>query len=64
MSNKWDDYTKVLAIIQSCTTSRHQIIAFHVLMNFDKKWKDRELAGHLHDALDDNLLEMLRRNGK
>lgn len=62
MSNKWEDYAKVLAIITSCTTSRQQIVAFNVLMNFDKKWKDWDLAGHLHDALDSNLLKIIGRN--
>jgi len=62
MTNKWDDYAKVLAIITSCTTSRQQIVAFNVLMNFDKKWKDGDLFDHLHDALDRNLLKIMRRN--
>lgn len=59
MQNKWDDYAKVLAIVSSCTTSRQQCVAFRVVMNFDKKWKDDALFNILHNALNDNLLKII-----
>lgn len=62
MSDKWEDYAKVLAIITSCTTSRQQIVAFNVLINFEKKWKDWYLYDQLNDALDRNLLKIIGRN--
>lgn len=64
MSHKFDDYAKVFAIITSCVTSRQQIVAFNVLMNFDKKWKDWELYEQLNDALDENLLNIIGRYRK
>lgn len=64
MSNKWDDYAKVLAIITSCTKSRQQIVAFNVIMNFDKKWNDEALYYSLNDALDDNLIKIVGRYRK
>lgn len=59
MQSKWDDYLKVDAIIRSCTTSRHNCVAFSVLINFDKKWKDPELFDALHRNINLNLLKIM-----
>lgn len=49
------DYDKCLAIIASCTNSRHNNTAYRVCQQFEKMYGESKLSNFLFEFCDDNL---------
>lgn len=56
------DLDKVVAVIQSCTNTRHNNVAFNMVQNFEKKWKHSPLVECLFELCDQNMSDMLYNN--
>lgn len=63
MNKQWDDYYKCLAIIASCTNSRHNNIAFVVCQQFEKMHGRSKLSNFLFEFCDDNLQLIFEKAG-
>lgn len=52
-----EDFDKVRRVIHSCTNSRHNNIAYEMVMLYERKWKHKPSANYLYDLVDLNLIE-------
>lgn len=56
--SKYDDYDKVVKVIQSCVTSSQNNIAYRMIWNFNDMHKDDELTVRLFRVCDENLISL------
>lgn len=54
--SKYDDYDKIIKVIQSCVTSCQNNIAYRMIGNFNDMHKDDELTLRLFRVCDENLI--------
>lgn len=56
--SKYDDYDKVVKVIQSCVNSSQNNIAYRMIWNFNDMHKDHELTLRLFHVCDKNLISL------
>lgn len=61
--SKLEDYDKVCAIIRSCRNSRHNNIAYAVILRFEAKWGWDSYALELHALCDLNMNQIIDNYG-
>lgn len=57
--SKLEDLDRVVAVVNSCETSRQNNVAYAMVMLFEKKWGQCPHAEWLYEAVDANLIRIM-----
>ena len=54
------DYHKIVDVINSCITSRHNNVAYRMIQLYERKYpQNNGLAQNLYDLCDQNLIDIM-----
>lgn len=54
------DYHKIVDVIKSCKTSRHNNVAYRMIQLYERKYpQNNGLAEQLYNLCDDNMIEIM-----
>ena len=57
--SKLEDLDRVVAVVNSCKTSRQNNVAYAMVMLYEKKWGQGPHADWLYEAVDANLIRIM-----